>query len=364
MSLVDAASIVAGPERPSGPDLNVAPVVVAWEVTRACGYACVHCRADAQPWRSTNELLAEEGRRLVAQLALFPRPPILVLTGGDPLLRKDLEGLVEDATVRGLTTALTPSATPKVTPARLRALADAGVRRIALSLDGASADTHDGVRQLPGSFKRTLRILSAARDAGIPTQVNSTVMRRNRSEMDRLAELVARLDPAMWSVFFLVPVGRADATQVLSPTEHEAMFEYLADVSDGVPFRLKVTEAPPYRRVLLQRAARGGPRVSPADLAPVRDGKGFMFVSHEGDVCPSGFLPLPAGNVRRQNPVAIYQDAPLFRALRDDDLLKGKCGRCPFRRVCGGSRARAWAMRGDPLGQDPTCAFVPAAAPC
>jgi radical SAM protein with 4Fe4S-binding SPASM domain len=346
------------PTRAALPDLSRSPVVVAWEVTRACGYRCVHCRADAQPRRSPRELTTAEGRRLIDEIARFDRP-ILVLTGGDPLTRPDLEELAAHATGRGLRVALTPSATPRVTERRIRALQAAGVRRIALSVDGATAATHDGIRRLPGSFQRTLGILSTIQLAGLPVQVNTTITRTNVHEIEETARLVASIEPAMWSVFFLVPVGRARRKEMLSPDEHERAFERLADLDEVLPFRVKVTEAPPFRRVLLQRAALRGTRPPKDQLAPVRDGKGFMFVSHEGAVCPSGFLPLPAGNVRERSAVEIYRDSDLFRALRDDDRLRGKCGRCPFRQVCGGSRARAWALNGDPLGEDPTCVFQP-----
>jgi AdoMet-dependent heme synthase len=344
--------------RPDTLDLDRAPAVVAWEVTRACGYRCVHCRADAQPRRSPRELDTAEGMRLVDGLAEFGRT-ILIFTGGDPLTRPDLEQLATHATSRGLRVALTPSATPRVTGARIRALRDAGVQRVALSLDGATRATHDGMRQVPGSFARTLAILGAVKEAGLPIQVNSTVTRRTVDELEALADVVAGLGPAMWSVFFLVAVGRGKTEDMLSPAAHEEAFELLADLDERLPFRVKVTEAPPFRRVLAQRAALRGQAPRPEQMLPVRDGKGFMFVSHEGDVCPSGFLPVSAGNVRDTPPATIYRDSELFRALRDDDRLGGKCGRCPFRRLCGGSRARAWALGGDPLGEDPTCVYEP-----
>lgn len=344
--------------RPETLDLDKAPAVVAWEVTRACGYRCTHCRADAQPRRSPRELDHAEGMRLIDDLAGFGSP-ILVLTGGDPLTRDDLEELAAHATARGLRVALTPSATPRVTDERIRALVDAGVRRVALSVDGATAATHDGMRQVPGSYARTLRILNAVHDAGVPIQVNSTVTRHTVGELEQLADLVASLGPAMWSVFFLVAVGRGQQTDMLTPEAHEEAFELLADLDERLPFRVKVTEAPPFRRIVATRAARAGVAPRPEQMLPVRDGKGFMFVSHEGDVCPSGFLPVSAGNVRDLSPVAIYRDSELFRSLRDDDALRGKCGRCGFRSLCGGSRARAWAIGGDPLGEDPTCVYQP-----
>ncbi|MCU0308386.1 MAG: radical SAM protein [Thermoleophilia bacterium] len=334
-------------------DLARQPIVVAWEVTRACGYRCLHCRADAQPRPLPGQLDHDESLALVDALVPFAGS-ILVLTGGDPLLRDDLEDIVRRARSRGLRVALTPSATPRVTEERLATLRDAGLGQVAISLDGASAASHDGLRGIPGSFRRTLRILTRARGLGFPVQVNTTITRRNVADIDRMADLVAGVDAAVWSVFFLVPTGRGSRRDMLDPHAHERALRHLARLHASVPFRIKVTAAPPFRRVMAQR---GAPTPDPVGLA--NDAKGFMFISHSGDVCPSGFLPLAAGNVRETSPVALYRDSELFRSLRDPDALRGKCRACGFRRVCGGSRARAFALTGDPLAADPTCIFRP-----
>lgn len=353
-----AAQAAPGAARPPASDLADRPLVIAWEVTRACGYRCHHCRADAQPRPLPGELDAAQGRALVDALSPFAGS-VLVLTGGDPLLRKDLEALVERAAGVGLAVALTPSATPRVRTERLRSLRDAGVRQVALSLDGAGPPSHDGLRGLRGSFARTLRILEAAREEGLRVQVNTTVTRRNQDELEDVAHLAEGVGAEMWSVFFLVPVGRAQSREMISAEDHERAFHRLADLAGRVPFRLKVTAAPAYRRVLVER---GVPR---AALPPAaNDGRGFMFVSHDGEVCPSGFLPISAGNVRTSSPVDLYRGSRLFRELRDPALLRGRCGRCPFRDTCGGSRARAFAVSGDHLGEDPACVFEPEGTTC
>ncbi len=337
--------------------LSLNPIVVAWELTRACGYRCTHCRADAQPLPAVGELSPHEANDLVDALAGF-YGTTLVLTGGDPFLRADLRAISERAVARGLRVGVAPSATPKVTAERLADLADAGVESVALSIDGAGADEHDAMRGIHGSFTRTLRILSDARRAGLRTQVNTTVTRRSVDDLERIAHLVAGTGVAMWSVFFLVPVGRGARDQVLSAHEHEAALQRLADLQGQMPYRLKVTEAPSYRRVLAQR---GHPIHA---VPPVNGGRGFMFISHDGNVCPSGFLPLVAGNVRDESPVSLYRDSKVFTDIRDPELLKGKCGACEFKLVCGGSRARARAMTGDAFAEDPTCAYQPASVAC
>ncbi len=340
------------PSRGALRQLATDPVVVAWEVTRACGYRCVHCRADAMPRPAPGELNPDEAQALVEGLGGFSGTT-LVLTGGDPLLRRDLVPIVRAGRDVGLGVALTPSATPRVTPERLDELAAAGVDRIAISIDGADAAAHDRMRGMPGSFERSLRILGHARAAGLRTQVNTTVTRHSAGHLDRLARLVAGTGAEMWSVFFLVPVGRAPAQDMLDADGHEAALRRLAEISDDVPFRLKVTEAPAYRRVLIQTGRTD--RMPPA----VNGGRGFMFISHDGLISPSGFLPVIAGSVRRDDPVNVYRTAAVFREVRDTARLKGRCGACEFRSVCGGSRARAYAITGDLMAEDPTCAYQP-----
>ncbi|WP_423751386.1 TIGR04053 family radical SAM/SPASM domain-containing protein [Salinirarus marinus] len=348
-------------------DTDRRPFVLVWEVTRACDLACKHCRADARPNRHPDELTTAEGKALLDEAREFGEGQLVVLSGGDPLSRPDLFELVDYGVDRGLNVTLTPSGTSSLTPAVVDRLADAGLRRMALSVDGASAAAHDEFRGEDGSFADTVAAAEAARDAGVPLQINTTVCAETVDELPALADLVAELDAVLWSVFFLVPVGRGTVLDPVSPEAAERVMEWLAETSESAPFGVKTTEAPHYRRVAMQRRRDGG--ATPPDgpesdgvgrRTGVTAGDGFAFVSHTGEVFPSGFLPASAGNVREEGLVDCYRDAGLFRFLRDPDGLKGKCGACPFRRVCGGSRSRAFAYTGDPLASDPLCPYVPA----
>jgi radical SAM protein len=368
-------------------DFDRAPLTIAWEVTRACAYACLHCRADAQPRRDPRELTTAEGGNLLGRLAAFGNRPILVLTGGDPLMRRDLFELAAEGERLGLRVALTPTATALVTGKRMRLAREAGVRRVAFSVDAADAGAHDRFRGFQGSFGRTLQGMENAAAEGLPLQVNTTVCRLNVEEIERMVPFLERWGVVQWSVFFLVPTGRGRRLQMLSAAEHERVLGWLHDLSSTVGFDIKATAAPQYRRIVAQRAGgsgrggegvpRSGGRGGGAPLAGagyrfadglnrpakgVNDGRGFMFVSHRGEVMPSGFLPIAAGDVRRRHPVDVYRRSPLFRRLRDPAALKGRCGRCEFREVCGGSRARAYAVTGDYLEADPSCPYKPRAS--
>jgi radical SAM protein len=339
-------------------DFNLAPFVVIWEVTRACALACVHCRAEAIPHRDPNELTTSEGMLLIDRVAAFgPRPPLFVLTGGDPMRRRDLPLFVRHGVERGLSVGLTPSGTAAVTRARLEEVRDAGLARLAVSLDGPDAETHDAFRRVRGSHRYTLRIIEDARELGLPIQINTTVGRQTVTDLPAIADVVGRAGAVLWALFFLIPVGRARADQALTASEIESVLDWAADLQERVPFGIKTTEAPHYHRVLAGRQvdARALGRAGRA----VTDGNGFLFVDHVGRICPSGFLPLAAGNVRSGDLVQVYREHPLFRSLRDPELLHGRCGRCDFRPRCGGSRARAYAATRDPLAEDPGCAYEP-----
>jgi radical SAM protein with 4Fe4S-binding SPASM domain len=343
------------------PDFERRPLIAIWEVTRACDLRCLHCRASAIPYRDPRELSSADALGLIDQLGEL-EPAVLVLTGGDPLKRPDLFTLIEAAVDRHLHVAITPSVTPLLTRDAIQRLAAAGVRRVALSLDGPDSPTHDGMRGIAGSFEATLGAVAAVRAAGLSLQINTSLTRRTLGELPSTGHLVATIAPDLWSVFFVVPVGRAAVEQQLDSDACECVFHYLYDWSDTTGLAVKTTAAPAYRRVVLERDAarrRQGQSHRPRPSA-VNDGKGFVFVSHTGEVYPSGFLPLSAGNVRRDRLATIYRRSPLLRALRADDLLGGKCGVCPFRTVCGGSRARAYAVTGSFLAEDPACAYVPA----
>ena len=370
-------------------DFNLTPFTVAWEITRACALRCVHCRAEAQPKRDPRELTTEEGLRLIDQITEIGGP-ILVLTGGDPLMRRDIFDFIRYAAKdRGLRVALSPSATALVTRQRLRRAREAGITRTHISLDGATRESHDAFRQTPGSFQRTMEIMESLRELGMSLQIGTTVSRYNLQELDAIAEIAARHGAVMLNFFFLVPTGRGAAEDMISPEEHERVFNWMYDLAKTAPFDVRTTAAQHYRRVVIQRrrqetseaAARGeklaaGPGGSmhltgagysfagglgQSTMKGVNDGNGFAFISHIGEVCPSGFLQMPAGSIRRQSFVEIYRNSPLFRELRDYPKLKGRCGVCDFRDVCGGSRARAFAVTGDYMETEPYCTYVPPA---
>jgi len=363
---------------PAKLDFNERPFIVIWETTQACDLACVHCRACAQPLRSSLELSTAEAKGLIGEIANM-QVPLFVLTGGDPLKRPDVFELVAYATKLGVRTSLTPSATPLLTYDAIGNLKRAGLARLAVSLDGSRAALHDAFRGVRGSYEWTLQAIRWARETGLPVQVNTTITRRNLADFDAFVQLLETLDIVLWSVFFLVPTGRGQAADLVSAKEFESVFAKIYEVSRRVPFDIKTTEAQHYRRYVAQRRAEErrenrspssgrATTQEPADgigRAPrgLNDGKGFVFVSHKGEVFPSGFLPLAAGNVRKQSLQEIYRDSPLFVGLRDTANLKGKCGVCEFREICGGSRARAYAMAGDCFAEEPCCVYVPKAVP-
>jgi len=356
------------------------PMLVFWEVTRACQLACKHCRASATAGALPGELSTVEGLDLIDQVAAFGRPyPILVLTGGDCLLRPDLFDLVEYANGLGVPVALSPSVTPSLTPAMIDKMVTSGVKAVSISLDGAVPATHDGVRGIPGHFEDTITAISALSAAGLTVQVNTTVMRANVDELADVADLISRAGAHIWEVFFLVQVGRGVATDAVSPQEHEEICHFLYDASQH-GFIVRTVEAPFFRRVVYRRQAGDpaptstlyetlsgrlealmGPTAGRhrAQTASTRDGKGILFVAHDGEINPAGFLPLPLGNVRDQSIATIYRDDPLLRRIRDADFT-GRCGRCEYADMCGGSRARAFAASGDPLGEDSACPYEPA----
>ncbi|QKY20073.1 TIGR04053 family radical SAM/SPASM domain-containing protein [Halolamina sp. CBA1230] len=343
-------------------DTSRRPFVLVWEMTRACELACKHCRAEAQPQRHPDELTTAEGTELLDEARAFGEGQLVVLSGGDPLYRDDAVDLIEYGVDRGLEMTLTPSGTASLTPERIETVADAGLRRLALSLDGASPEAHDGFRKEDGSFRQTLEAARAARNAGLPLQINTTVCAETVDQLPGIRELVDQLGAVLWSVFFLVPVGRGAVLDPVSPERADRVMEWLVEVNSESDFGIKTTEAPQYRRVAMQRhqSATDNPdHDGVGRRTGITAGDGFAFVSHTGELYPSGFLPEAAGNVRAESLIGLYRDAPLFEKLRDPDALQGKCGACEFRNVCGGSRSRAYATAGDPLASDPLCPYVP-----
>ena len=344
--------------RPPAFDFNKRPFILFWEITRACALTCKHCRAEAQPRPNPNELNHAESIDLIDQVADLG-PVMFVLTGGDPMLRKDLFELIDySAKQRGLHTSLSPAATELLLRTDFHALKEAGIQRISLSLDGATRESHDAFRGLTGTFDRTVRAFEMAREAGIPVQVNTTIHKNNLHEFEAFEELMYQWQPAMWSLFLIVPTGRASIDDLPDAEELETILERLHEIAIDAPFEVKTTEGHHYRRIVLQRDKHAGRMTKRAPLG-IRDGCGVAFVSHTGEVSPSGFLPIVAGNVRDTQLKTIYQQSELFVNLRDHDRLLGKCGLCEFKKICGGSRARSLGVYGDIFAEDPLCPYIP-----
>jgi AdoMet-dependent heme synthase len=360
-------------------DFAKAPFLVIWETTQACALACKHCRASARPWRDPRELSTVEGRQLIQQIAEMGTP-LLVFSGGDPLNRPDLLELIRCAKEHGLRTATIPAATPSLDEAAIVGLKEAGLDQMALSIDFPHPGLHDEFRRTPGAFEKSMKAARWAHDAELPLQINTTVCGQTVPHLGRMAQLVEWLDAVFWEVFFLIPMGRGKDLQALSGSQCESLFGTLYDAQKKGRFVVKVTEAPHYRRHVYMRERLGQGRSllgeaiqMPArltqsegpghtiGLAPrgVNAGKGFLFVSHTGEIFPSGFLPMASGNVRTHDVANVYRHDIAFRTLRDPGFLKGRCGECEFRDICGGSRARAYALTGDPFATDPWCTYQP-----
>lgn len=365
-------------------DFTRNPLMLYYEVTQACDLVCKHCRASAQEAPASDELTTPESLALLGEVLKFPRTPTLCFTGGDPLKRVDLFDLITEATRLGIRTALTPSATPLATERAFERAKRAGVSAIGISLDGPDALLHDAFRGFSGSFDKTLEMLNHARHLNLPVQVNTSITRRNVNRIDEIAVLLEKQGIAMWSVFFLVPVGRGLQEERIRPDEYRTVFEKLYRWSNMMPFSIKTTEAPHYRRYVLEQG--GDPLAAPQKVVPAKtiaengveiqveantnplhlrhraplgitDGRGIMFIGHNGELFPAGFLPIVCGRFPNDSLVDVYQNHPLFRSLQNPDEYRGICGSCDSRFICGGSRARAYAVTGDPLGPEPDCFF-------
>ncbi|WP_057763813.1 TIGR04053 family radical SAM/SPASM domain-containing protein [Cytobacillus praedii] len=366
---------------PFNRDFNQDPFIVIWELTRACQLKCLHCRAEAQYRRDPRELSFEEGKILIDQIHEMNNP-MLVFTGGDPLMREDVFDIAEYAVKKGVRVSMTPSATPNVTKEAIEKAKEVGLSRWAFSLDGPNAEVHDHFRGTAGSFDLTMERIKYLHELEIPIQINTVISRYNIDYLDEMAKVVEGLKCVLWSVFFLVPTGRGQESDMISPVEHEKVFTWLYELSKRVPFDIKTTAAQHYRRVVIQQKMREAKdqrdeiqyldaltqqgltgSIDGLGRAPkgVNDGNGFVFISHVGDVYPSGLLPVKAGNVREQSLGEIYRESPIFKDLRNPDKYKGKCGVCEFRYVCGGSRSRAYAMTEDYMESEPFCVYIPKA---
>lgn len=347
-------------------DYSLTPLNIYWEMTQACALACRHCRAAAMPHPHPGELTHAEGLAFLRQIPEFGDPmPTLILTGGDPLERPDLLPLVDEARSLGIDVSITPAATPALTPDVLETLAAHGVTALGLSLDGSNAARHDAIRGIEGTYDRTLAAVRWAGELGLPLQVNTLVTAETAPDMPAVYELLKPLPLTRWSLFFLICVGRGEVLEPLSPQDGEEFMRWVYRTAQEAPFVVATTEAPSYRRVAIEMMRAEG--LSPEEIRRsrtarsfgVRDGHGIMFVSHLGEICPAGFLPIPAGNVRTDSLVDVYRDAPLFGTLHDPRRLGGRCHHCQYQALCGGSRARAYAAFGDPLAEDPFCTYVP-----
>lgn len=338
-------------------DFNDHPFLVVWEMTRACSLVCRHCRASAKFQRHPMELNGADAFKFVDQVARA-KPSIFILTGGDPLQRPDLYEIIDYATKQGLRVALSPSATPLFVEADIKRMRDLGVARISLSIDGANRESHDRFRGIPGTWDLTMKALDKIRDAGIEHQINSTFTRTNLNEFDEFVKLINEIQPVLWNVFQLVPTGRGKVGDLLTADQMEDLFERLVALAERVPYDIKTTEGQHFRRVVLQKTHDKKLLQKRAPIG-INDGKGFVFVSHIGEIQPSGFLPFTGGHVRTDELIEVYRTSKVFRELRDATLLKGKCGLCEFNKICGGSRARTYALKGDYLGEEELCAYHP-----
>ncbi|SFA70673.1 MULTISPECIES: TIGR04053 family radical SAM/SPASM domain-containing protein [unclassified Bacillus (in: firmicutes)] len=359
-------------------DYHINPYIVIWEVTRACELKCVHCRADAQLKPHPHELSDQEGKNLIDQIYEMNNP-MLVFTGGDCMLRDDLFDLAEYAINKGMRVSMTPSATENVTKEKMKQAKSVGLSRWGFSLDGPTSEIHDHFRGTPGSFNLTIEKIRFLNELHMPLQINTVISQYNFLHLEKMAELVGELKAVMWYIFLLVPTGRGQFEDCISPIQHEKVFRWLYELSKTAPYDIKTTAAQHYRRVVLQQKALEkkidsdiykyedtmtmdqNKMLDGLKRAPkgVNDGNGFLFISHTGDVLPSGLLPIKGGNIR-ENPLAqIYRHSKVFQELRNPDLYKGKCGVCEYRYICGGSRSRTYAVTGDYLESDPFCVYVP-----
>ena len=347
-------------------DYRETPVNVYWEMTQACNLACRHCRAEAMPDPHPRELTLEEGLDFLGQIPEFGAPlPQLILTGGDPLLRRGLFPLIDEARRLGIGVSITPAATAALSYDILAQLKNHGVEGLGLSLDGSTAERHDSIRGVPGTFDRTLQAMKWAKELELPLQVNTLVSAETASDLPAVYELLKGFQVARWSLFFLISVGRGKILQPLTADEAENLMGWIYETSKDAPFVVATTEAPSYRRVAVQRMRAEGlsgediKRSKVARGFGIRDGNGIVFVSSTGDICPAGFLPQVAGNVRTDRLASVYRRGNLFQQLHAPETFQGRCGVCEYHSVCGGSRSRAFQATGDSLASDPLCQFNP-----
>ncbi len=344
------------PHSHSNPAL-LAPRVVAWESTRACNYACQHCRAKAQKQADPNQLTTTEALEMVDQISAFCKP-VFIISGGDPLLREDIFEVAKYASDSGLRVVMSPSGS-NITSECIKKMRGSGVKMISLSLDGSNAEVHDGFRMVLGAFDMAMHNMALARENQMPFRINTTVTQHNLADLPNILKLAVEVSAVEWDVFMLVPTGRGKIQMEITPEQYEETLQSVYQASLTSEISIKVTCAPQYSRIVAQHAQDNqenkGKHVGRGCMA----GNGFCFISHIGEVYGCGFLPIKVGNIREQNFREIYQNAPLFKELRNPALLKGKCGVCNFKVVCGGCRARALSVRKDFLEEEPFCNHHP-----
>ncbi|MBW2058947.1 MAG: heme b synthase [Deltaproteobacteria bacterium] len=339
--------------------------MIAWEITRRCNLACIHCRASAERGFYPNELTTRECLDLIDDVASFSKP-VIILTGGEPLLREDIFEVARYGSSRGLRMVMAVNGT-LVDETAARNMQDSGIQRISVSIDGATAESHDRFRQVPGAFEGALRGIRFAKKVGLEFQINTTVTKHNRDELPALLDLAIDLGAAAHHVFLLVPTGRGKelAEQQVTAQEYEEILTWFYDQKERSPLHLKATCAPQFYRILRQKARDEGKSVTyenfglDATTRGCLGGVSFCFISHVGEVQPCGYLELNCGNIRQNTLEQIWEGSRIFRDLRDFNNYKGRCGRCEYRKVCGGCRARAYEMSGDFLAEEPFCTYEP-----
>jgi AdoMet-dependent heme synthase len=339
--------------------------LVAWETTRNCNLNCVHCRASADRGPFSGELDTAAAFQLLDQIAAVGSP-IVILTGGEPLLRPDIFEIARYGTGKGLRMVMAPNGT-LITKQAAEQMAAAGIKRISISIDGADRPSHDVFRGVEGAFDGALGGIERAKAAGIEFQINTTITKTNLAQLEQIQKLAVALGAVAHHIFLLVPTGRGKyiVDQEISAREYEDTLNWFYDQRDKAPLQLKATCAPHYYRVLRQRAGKEGKTVAfsthglDAVTRGCLGGTGFCFISHRGIVQPCGFLDVNCGNVLERSFCDIWNGSEVFQTLRNFDLLKGKCGRCEFKRVCGGCRARAFEATGDYMTEEPLCLYQP-----
>lgn len=339
--------------------------LVAWETTRNCNLDCKHCRASATMGPYQNELDTPSALRLLDQIAEVGQP-IVILTGGEPLLRPDIFEIAAYGTSKGLRMVMAPNGT-LINSRNARQMRESGIKRISISLDGASRETHDHFRGVDGAFEGALNGIRLAKEAGVEFQINTTISKQNLDEIPKIFQLAVELGAVAHHIFLLVPTGRGKymIEQEINAQEYEQTLNWFYDQRQKSPLQLKATCAPHYYRILRQRARAEGEKVTfqshglDAVTRGCLGGVGFCFVSHQGVVQPCGFLQVDSGNVTQTSFAEIWNHSEVFQTLRDYDRLTGKCGVCEYRKVCGGCRARAYEATGDMMAEEPLCIYQP-----